>query len=251
MKINENNKFQLIEDYLKGGMNQDEVDRFNAFMQSDKDLALDTAISAELEEAASFGAVESQLRDTLSRIRKDKVTVEAPLQEKPRNFTRLIVVALLLAGLSAAFLYVFNNLNSNMEGRPDNPQFAMVEPLALTSKSDEGSTNLVDMEAYYNAGEYEKALPLINEYLKTNKYDLDVLLAKGISLTETSKFKEAHLVFAIIGGHNPRVKKHLWFDAIAYMQEGKTAQASQILRTIIKNESYNHEHAQNLLKRIG
>jgi len=233
MNINDNNKYQLIDDYLKGGMSQDEIDRFKAFMQSDKDLALEAAITRELGEASSFSVVESQLRATLDNIRAEKTGTQKDSHPSTTttNYGKIALVALLLAGMSYLLFNVFNPFaNSSPQGQYQ--QMAMVEPLALSTKSNDNTTNLIELESTYNKGDYRGALPLIETYLKTNVNDLDVLLAKGIALTEIKEYRKAHMIFAKIGGLDPRVKKHLWFDAVAYVKEKKVRENKQELSFI-------------------
>jgi len=249
MNINENNKFQLIDDYLAGGMNQDELDSFKAFMQSDKDLAFETAVTAELAEASTFKAVEGQLRSTLEGIRKDRTSINDPESDSPNNYKKLAIVAALLGLLSYVLLTFFNPFNSS-KSHSDQAQYAMVEPLQLSTKSADNESNLVLLESLYNKGDYAGALAEMDSYLKSNPKDLDVMIAKGIALTETQAYLEAHKIFSQISSYNPRVKKHLWFDAVAYAKEGKTTQAITILNNIIKDKSYNHEYAKAYIARI-
>ena len=77
--------------------------------------------------------------------------------------------------------------------------------------------------------------------------DMDVLLAKGISLTELGKYKEAHQAFAYIKSLNPRLKKFQWFDAHCYLREGNTAQAKTLLEDLVATKAYNYKQAQELL----
>ncbi len=243
MNINENNKFKLIDDYLKGGMNQDEIDSFKAFMQSDRDLAYDIAISKELEEASAFSSIETQLRDTLGTIRREDVG-SGKGQNASANYFKIALVTIALTLLTFISYTYFSKVTP---AATSGQQFAMVEPLELSTKSNTATTEIINMQASYNAGDYTTALPQINNYLKSNPRDLDVLLAKGIALTQTESYYQAQQVFALMASMKPRVQKHKWYSAVAYTKEGKTEQARMILTDIYNSKSYNHEQARKLM----
>lgn len=248
MNINENNKFQLIDDYLKGGMSQDEIDSFRAFMQSDKDLALDAAITMEIEEASAFRPIESQLRDTLGNIRREKTGANHPSTTK-NNTVKLAVIAAVLGLLTYFFISLFGQWNTS-QSTDTYQQYAMVEPLELSTKSNQKVENLLELQSSYNQGNYTDALMHINSYLAIYPRDLDVLLAKGIAMTETGSYDQAHKVYATIAALNPRVQKYKWYDALTYIKEGKVAQAKVVLTDISSSKSYNYEQAESLLTRL-
>jgi len=245
MNINENNKFQLIDDYLKGGMSQDEIDSFKAFMQSDKDLAYDTAITMEMEEASAFSPAESHLRETLGNIRRER-TGQNHQSTTKNNTLRLALIGAFLGLLTYVLISLFGQFNA---GTADDAyqQYAMVEPLELSTKSTQKVENLLQLQASYNQGNYADALPHIDVYLDLYPRDLDVLLAKGISLTETGAYNQAHKVYAAIAALNPRVQKYKWYDALTYVKEGNLAQAKVLLSDISASKAYNHKQAKSLL----
>lgn len=251
MNINDNNKYQLIDDFLSGGMSQKEIDSFKAFMQSDKDLAYDMNVVAEIEEASSFNVLENQLRDTLSNIRTERTAQDAqPLEGTKSNGLRYLALAL---GLAACLFVAFSiyTLNSDTSKTAiDYQQYAMVEPLNMTTKSDLSIAEFRSMQDLYNAGNYQEALPQLENYLATHPRDLDVLLAKGIAFSEIGNYGEAHKVFDNIESLNPRVKKYQWYNALAYVKEGNLTKAKSLLKKLVQNKGYNYEQAQKLLTSI-
>lgn len=233
------NKYQLIDEYLSGSMGQDDIDKFKAFMQSDADLRAETMILGEMEEMSSFATMEEGLRDTLKGIRNEAV----PQKSGINKFIKLGLAALLL-GLLAYMVYPKLSTGANDDLLI---QYASVEPLTLTTKSADLNMDLREMQDFYNAGNYSKALLPINNYLSAHPQDIDVLLAKGIALYQTGDYKAAQLTFDSINALQPRVAKHKWHSALAYIKAKDTAAAKVILEEIVLKESYNHEKAKQIL----
>ncbi len=249
MNLNQENKYQLIDTYLEGGMSQADIDKFKAFMQSDADLDLDVKMVSEIQEARAFSPLESQLRDSLNSIRQADVIGESTPAEvtKTNSVMKYGVAAISIAAVLYLLFSVFGNLNQADQPSDAYMQFAMVEPLHLTTKGDLSQKEIVGMQQAYNEGEYASALPFIDKYLDSNPSDLDVLNAKSISLTEVGNYKEAHKTFRVIEALNPRVKKYVWNEALAYLKQNKITTAKMLLNDIVNNKSYNYEQAKKLL----
>lgn len=247
MNINDNNKYQLIDDYLSGGMTPKDIDSFKAFMQSDKDLAYDMNVVAEMEEASSFNVLENQLRDTLANIRTERTATDSsPKKTTKTNLFKYVAFALVFAGLLFVMYSLFSS-SKNSNKSIDYQHLAMVEPLQLTTKSDISVEDHRAMQDLYNAANYKEALPKIESYLSTHPRDLDVLIAQGISLSEIGKYDEAHTVFNTIKSLNPRVNKYQWYDALTYLKEGNQTKAKKLLEEVSASKGYNYQKAQELL----
>ena len=257
MNLDDNNKYELLDNYLSGGMNADDIDKFRAFLQSDADLAMDHQIVAEITEAKEFTPQEAALRATLSSIKRNSATdtdltpqtkaipeptVTVPKKSKTRYLYTAIAMAASLVLLFSIFLPQMSN-NSTSYG-----QYAMIEPLDLTTKGAiDDLTLTTNLQEAYNSKDYAKALPQIEAYLAAAPKDMDVLLAKGISLTELEKYSEAHQAFAHIKSLRPRLKKYQWFDAQCHLKEGNLEQAKALLMDLVATKAYNHKQAQKLL----
>ncbi len=244
MNFDNENKYHLFDQYLGGDMNPQDIDKFKAFMQSDADLALDLQILSEMNEATTFSNAEAQLRSTLGQIRKE----HTPAPAKGR-VTRYILFALLMGIILYSCFYFF--LSKNVV--PENTlhqQYALVEPLHLTTKSGSQVTDLRLLQEHYNTGKYEAALPLIDRYLSKNPRDMDVLLAKGIALMETGDYDRAHHMFRSMSMLSPRVKKYRWYQALLYMKKGEVEDTKRVLNDIINSKTYNYEKAKQLLGKL-
>jgi len=244
MKIDESNKYQLIDQYLSGDLSTDDVDKFKAFMQGDKDLTLEVNIISEMSEAAAFESKQADLKETLNHIRKSDPTIKAPILKYAAVAGALALLLFLMFKFFAPQLGQENTTDEIYQ------QFAMVEPLALTTKSADLDLDLREIQLAFNKENYEEVLPFIHNYLTNKPKDLDVLLAQGISLMKTNQLEDAHKTFDNIKALNPRVKQYQWYQALTYLKQGQKAEAKKLLLVITNTNSYNSDLAKKLITKL-
>lgn len=239
MKITEDNKYDLIDNFLSGKMDAQASKLFQALLEHDEELASEVSIVRDLSEIGPFTTQESNLKTSLENIHRE--STKAP----PANqLLKFLLVFVILSGL--LFLF-FKGLNDGKASN-HNLQMAMVEPLEIVTKDDNNFKDLRVMQDLYNSGNYKSAYPYIISYLQSNPGDLDVILAKGISLMETQKFSDAHIVFEQIEDLQPRVLRYKWYMAVNYIKQGQQASAIELLKEIKKDKSYNYKNVDELLK---
>lgn len=238
----DNNKYELIDNYLSGSLHKDDLDKFKAYMQSDADLRQEVTIAAELQESADFNTQELQLRQTLAQVHKDHA---------PKSFVwKYLLMAGLLAITSFILLKFFAPSLNQSEPIHLAANYSEIEPLSLITKGETKEVDIRKMQILYNKKKFTKALPLMAAYLASRPDDLDVLLAEGISLSEIGNYKEAEESFSKIESLGPRVKKYLWYRALNQLKQEDSVSAKQTLNEIISKQYYNHEKAQALMNSI-
>lgn len=242
MKITADNKYELIDKYVGGLMDNQETEKFSSILKENEELSAEVNLVRELHDFQDFSQHEEDLKKTLGKIKKSGVS----------NSTKYLKYFGLLLIMSLALFYFFKTLNSSTSKELQEPM-AMVEPLALTVKGDGDAEfkNVKEMQDLYNNKNYKAAFPYIENYLGHHPKDLDVLLAKGISLTGMNKYSEADKVFDQIKGFNPRVKKYKWYSAVNYIQQGKEQKGIELLKQIVSQESYRHKEAKTLLESLS
>lgn len=238
MKITEDNKYELIDNYISGQMDMDISKSFESVLKSDEELAAEVNLIRELNDFQEFSIQESNLRTTLENIKKSN---------KPKGqLLKFLVVFLVAAGLLFMFL---KTLNQDID-RSGYAAIAMVEPLEIVTKDGSNFKDLRVMQELYNSEQYKSAYPYILSYLQSNPGDLDVILAKGISLMEMQKFSDAHNVYLQIKALNPRVKKYKWYMAINFIKQGQNEKAQNILNEIQSEQSYNYDKVSKILENL-
>ncbi len=235
MKITADNKYELIDKYVKGEMDENEASEFSSIVGSNEELSAELNLIKELNEIQDFSIKEENLRATLLSIREPSV-----------DYGKYVKYAIGLLILGLLMMFFAKAFNTQKLGT-DNTPMALLEPLELTTKAEDHFEDLKVMQDFYNSGNYKSALPYIDNYLDKKPRDLDVLLAKGISLMELDRGTEAHSFFRKIESLNPRVKKYKWYMALNYRKQGQNQKANVLLQEIVNNKSYNHIQAKNLL----
>ena len=238
MKITEDNKYELIDNYISGQMEVDDVSLFESIIQEDESLHAEVNLVRELNDFQQFSIQEAELKTTLNTIRS-------------RPQSKSGIIKFLFVFLIAATLLFFFLKTLNPESVADSyAPLAMAEPLEIITKSDNNFKDLRVMQDLYNTQNYKSAYPYIISYLQSNPGDLDVILAKGISLMEMQKYSDAQDVYNQIETLNPRVKKYKWYMAINYMRQGQNDKANSLLKEIQAEQSYNHDKVSELLEMI-
>lgn len=243
MKITEDNKYDLIDNYLSGTMDAEASKLFESLLGHDEELASEVSIIRDLSEIGSFSSQEASLRTSLENIHRESSKVPPTNQ-----LLKFLLVFVILSGLLFLFFKGLNDGKASINNT--NIQMAMVEPLEIVTKDDNNFKDLRVMQDLYNSGNYKSAYPYITSYLQSNPGDLDVILAKGISLMETQKFSDAHIVFQQIKDLQPRVLKYKWYMAVNHIKQGQEVSALQLLNEIKNDKSYNYENVDYLLKTI-
>jgi len=236
MKVSEDNKYELFDQYLGGQMSHEDSLRFEALLKGDESLSAELNLVKELQKVKEFSIQEENLKSTLAGIHTSNTN--------KNNWLKYAGFALLLVLLS--FLLFQTVQNQSKDAYMDVPM-AMFEPLELTTKSNEVQANLRTMQDLYNAKQYKKAMPYLLSHLESKPKDLDVLLAKGISLMELDQYTEAHSVFDQINNLEPRVKKYKYYKALNFLKQGRNSDAKVLLSEIVSEQGFGKDHATKLI----
>lgn len=235
MKITEDNKYDLIDNYLSGNMDMEASELFESILLQNEELNIEVNLIRELNDFQEFSTQESDLRASLDIIRRDN---------KPKGaLVKFLLLFLIAAGLLFMF---FKTLNQESDSQAYSAM-AMIEPLEIVTKDGSNFKDIRVMQDLYNSKEYKSAYPYILSYLQSYPADLDAILAKGISLMEMQKFSDAHNVFLQIEKLNPRVKKYKWYTAINYIKQGQREKAKTILKEIQSEQSYNYDKVSGIM----
>jgi tetratricopeptide (TPR) repeat protein len=236
MKITEDNKYDLIDNYISGNMDMESSELFESLLHENEELSIEVNLIRELNDFQEFSTQESELKASLNDIRKES---------KPNGS---VLKFLLLFLVAAGLLFMFFKTLKQDADKSAYSAMAMVEPLEIVTKDGSSFKDLRVMQDLYNTEQYKSAYPYILSYLQSNPGDLDVILAKGISLMEMQKFSDAHNVFLQIESMDPRVKKYKWYTAINYIKQGQNEKAITILKEIQSQQSYNYDKVSDVLE---
>ncbi len=238
-------RHQLLQDYLDGKLDPEATIAFEQRIASDPGLSEEVRLLRQMRD--TYKPEDEQviaLRQTLKEVRTEQPTGGAvKTHDLPRrNFRWLGLAAALLLLVSFFFLL------PRFSGPTDlYATYADHAPLSLTTKS--GSTDQIaaQLQAAFNEGDYQKALPLSETYLTQVPNAYDVMLARGISQLELGQYREAIDAFNKLQQVDLRINKASWYLAMTYLKMGKKDMAKNLLEAIVAEKGYNFERAKVLL----
>lgn len=257
------NTQKLIERYFENDLSEQELEalqqrllddpRFAEAFQLEKDL---------LEGIEAFG--NEQLREQLEAMHVEETreigptngqVIEepgdtSPFEPKPVDGKVVKMVdrrwwlaaAVLAIGLLARWFFA--------ENKPTTDQLYAIFAQHEFDFTEMGTNDelLPRAEQLLKAKNYADALPLLETYLTTNPDDNLVKMAKGKSLLEMGRFKEALDVFGGIAQANPVLADEaIWYQALTYLKQGDVENCRKSLETISSN-SVRKKYVNKLLR---
>lgn len=230
---NEEN-YLRIEAYLQGELDAAERAAVESLAERDADFAQALAERRALDRHLRAEAGADDLRLTLGALGVKYFPAEAKITRIPRPQQKWLA----LAAAAVVLLLTLGGLGWWRAGEASYADFARHEPLALVERG-EADQLPSRVEAAYNAGEYERAIPLLEAYLGEHPADERARLALGISLLERNRDREAVDLFTTIAaGKSSLAAYGNWYLALAAVKRGESAAAESFLQRIPASESY-------------
>ncbi len=253
LKSMEQDNYILIEKYLNGELNEEEVNDFKLRLKEDatfsEEYTLQKSMNIFLEKDRNQPSLEAKL-ESLGKgfFEEEKNETEDKVIPISRNKNRnRWLIGLIATAAVAALLVFFNPFQQDDLYN----QYASHQPISLTEKS-EGSDAGTNAESAFNQKNYALAYENITTYLQENPEDLKAELALGISALETGKMEEAISIFEKINAGNSALKNYgTWYLALSYLKQKDFEKAKSFLNQVPKSENTLFEKAQNLLKDLN
>lgn len=246
------NNFETIEKYIDGELKGTELLKFEKLLSTDRDIKRDYNLSLELNNSIMEDDVMA-LRETMNYMYQDETIVK----RIPTVFTKRKFYY--YAAASAALLIATGGLMQRLSG-PGMDTSGVYEkyysPYEVTVTYRSGNTEvdrlLLNALERYEEKDYEHALVLFEEVLESRQNDMAVNLYSGISYMEEEKYQKATKSFnsIISDKDNLFIEQAKWYLAMCYLRTEKTNKAQDVLREIIKEESYYKEQAVRVLRDI-
>ncbi len=244
----EKDNYTLIEKYLNGELNEEEIKSFQTRLKEDsafsEEYTLQKSMNIFLEKDRNQPALES----ALASIGKDFFTEENKVIPIARNKNRnRWLIGLIATAAVAALLVMFNPFQQQDLYN----QYAAHQPIALTEKST-GNDLSTKAETAFNQKDYALAYENLTLYLQENPADPKATLALGISALEEGKTAEAISIFEKINAGSSALKNYgTWYLALSYLKEKNFEKAGATLRLIPNSEKTLFNKAQKLLKEFN
>jgi tetratricopeptide (TPR) repeat protein len=246
----EKDNYILIEKYLNGELNEEEVNHFKSRLKEDatfsEEYTLQKSMNIFLEKDRNQPELESKLqsigKDFFVEEKNEKEDKIIPINRN-KNRNRWLMGLIATAAI-AAILVMFNPFQSQDLYQ----QYAAHQPISLTEKST-GNNAATKAETAFNQKDYAVAFENLTIYFQENPQDPKVQLALGISALEIGKTEEAISIFEVIDWGNSALKNYgTWYLALSYLKKKDFEKAKIYLNQVPESEKVLFEKAQSLLK---
>ena len=244
---------KLIESYLDGELEGEELKWFRDEINSNPELSGELKLHQEIEHALNEKDI-IDLREQLEGIHKTVVSETSKYSIKPikRKRVSVAVASLAVVIIVSFFIYqLHNNTYSNEK------LFIMYyEPYEGISTIRSGDPNtdkmLYQAMKKYESKNYENALILFEQVLAKDSLDLTTNFYTGISAMENRKYVEAKKPFNRIINHNDNlyIEQAEWYLALCYLITDNTLKARTQFKKIVDNNSFNNCKAKKILTEI-
>lgn len=249
----EKDNYTIIEKYLNGELNEEEVNNFKKRLEEDAAFAdeynLQKSMNIFLEKKNNQPALEATL-NTLgndffqeeSNSRSEKVI---PINKtKSRNRW---IIGLVASAAIAAILIMFNPFQSSDLYQ----QYASHQSISLTEKSTDNKF-ATKAETAFNQQNYSLAYQNLTSYLQENPEDQKAKLAFGISALEIGKINEAQATFNEIKSGNSALKNYgTWYLALSYLKQKDFVATKNLLNQIPPSEKELFNKSQTLINELN
>lgn len=246
----EKDNYTLIEKYLNGELNEEEIKNFKTRLNEDaafsEEYTLQKSMNIFLEKDRNQPSLKSKLETIGGDFFKEEKNEEKPKVipiSRNKNRNRWLVGLIATAAI-AVLLVMFNPF------QPQDlyQQYASHQSISLTEKSS-GSDAGTNAEQAFNQKNYALAFENLTIYLQENPDDQKAQLALGISALESGKTEEAISIFTKINVGSSALKNYgTWYLALSYLKQKDFEKTKTFLNQIPSSEKKLFEKAQSLLK---
>jgi|SRR5680860_422584 len=235
----------LLEKYIQGKLTEKEWQEFDALLKVDSDFKEEVEFHndlkrvAESEDDAAFKEIVS---DFESEARMEKPTAK-------RFPVKWLVAASIALIACLTYILTLDSTTSTQALFAENfePYRNVVHPIV---RGEEGQNKKTNAFAAYQIGDYETALPLLDE-LYANTKEPYYLFYRANALIVLNRAKEAvPLLQEHLRTNDTLVKNSPWYLAMAYLQLDDKENAKKMLHEVVKNEGYKVNEAQKLLEAL-
>lgn len=236
------NNFEKIEAYIEGWMSIEDRAAFEAELQFNEALKKDYEdwLHADkiLKKHFSVDNDEEQLKEILTPLTSAHFKEEEKPQAKIVPFKKYLFTAV----AAAAILVVYLSLPTGIEDYnvPEMPQAVVRGAEELSNKG----------AVLFNEGEYEQALPLLQQQAAEKPDDATANFFYAISLVETEQYETALPVLEkLANGASVYKEDAAFFAAFAAYKSGKKDEAIKYAQLVSEGNAY-YKKAQKIIKKL-
>lgn len=255
----------LLEKYFRGHLNEQEQLEFNE-RNDDPKFVEQFKIEKQLFESLNehnWSFADHVNPETVSEyqklfesddIKKLRSTLKELSQNKENAHVRKLNWRPFMYAAAAVGMLLIALISYNTESTDVNDIYATyydVNELTYSAvRSVDSNDNLYNARELFFERNYDKALALMNESSTQDGIDSpELLLMKGISLTELGKYEEAELMYdTLIASEFIDAQKGYWYKGLLFLKKGDASQALDIFKKIELENLYNSKKASEIIE---
>ena len=231
-------KFNRIQEYLEGKMNQYEKMVFESELDSDQALQKELSLQKRANEIAL-----KKNRIDVKRKVKGIYFKENKIEQKNSLNSKRLWMVLFLSIFALFLLISILKLNKTTEIEIPNELFADI----VSTKSDNLSNPLISGMIYYNNASYQEA---INYFLKITPDSIDYELSRiylANAYYGSEQYEKAISTLNKILYSSKYIEVANWYKALSYLNLENHLKAKDNLKLLIENENSNYKKSQAII----
>ncbi|PXX96971.1 hypothetical protein DF185_18240 [Marinifilum breve] len=243
--------FDRIEDFLDGGLSDDQLKEFEKDLLDDPDLQMELDLHQEVDEAI----MENDIMDLRSKLEAIEIPPKEQEKRKFKYLTKWNIVAASLAlfiGLGS-LMFLVNNKNSYSNEKVYSNYYKPYAIVNTTRSADANIDNmLVTALKSYEAKDYQTALTLFKQILDKDSTNITSNFYSGISNLEINEYHKANKNFTRVIKHknNLFIEQSEWYLGFCYLMTNERDKAIKQFNTIARGNSFYKAKAQEILSKL-
>lgn len=246
--MNNYERTAIIEQYLDGELQGNDIQKFELQIQTDKDIKDDLFIQRKIREVLK-NKDEFDLRVKLNKIQDNYKNEKKKVHKKTSVLTYVFITLSVLIVISVFFL--FNNKLSNDELYEKYYKHYSSE---IITQSSEVSTdnNYIKALSIYDKGLYKVAISEFEKINESSPYYISKEYYTGLSYMELQNYSEAINHFNTVAKSNNSliVENAIWYSALCYLKINKNQLAIEQFKKLLDKDSAFKKEAVEIINEI-
>jgi len=243
---------QMIERFIAGEMNEDELRWFGKELQTNAELSGELKLDKDLDNILLDEDVVEFRRKLISVFNESKQNEAAPkvVRMQPRRW-QLVAAAAIAILMIAGGAILLTQQRSYTAEKLFSMYYDSERTIELTRS---GNANIVEAILKFQQKDYQGASLLFAEILDKDSSNIAVWFYNGISYIETSRIEDAVKAFRyIIDDKNNLYVEHAeWYLGLCYLKNEQIDFAVEQFRKIADDQkNYHNKEANKILEKLG
>lgn len=241
---------RLIERFIAGEMNEDELRWFRKELQFNTELSTELKLEKELDKIFLDEDV-IELRSKLVSIYNESKQSTAPkiVKMQPRRWQLAIAAAVAILMITGGSL-LFTQQRSYTPEKLFSMYYDSDKSIEITRS---GNANIVEAVLKFQQKDFQGASLLFAEILDRDSSNMAVWFYNGISYIETGRIEDATKAFQYIinDKKNLYVEHAEWYLGLCYLKNEQIDFAVNQFKSIAIGQNYHKKEAEKILEKLG